>query len=56
VIHAQILLYDGFDSLDVIAPYEVLAAGSDAVGGELVVDLVAPTGHGRWSAAPAASC
>jgi transcriptional regulator GlxA family with amidase domain len=33
-------LFDGFDPLDVIAPFEVLVAGSDAVGGELVVELV----------------
>jgi transcriptional regulator GlxA family with amidase domain len=34
------VLFDGFDPLDVIAPFEVLVAGSDAVGGELVVELV----------------
>ncbi|TFV57040.1 DJ-1/PfpI family protein [Mycobacterium sp. PS03-16] len=39
-MHAQIVLFDGFDPLDVIAPYEVLVAGSDAVGGELTVELV----------------
>ena len=43
-VHAQILLFDGFDPLDVIAPFEVLAAGSDAVGGELVVELVSAEG------------
>ena len=37
---AQIVLFDGFDPLDVIAPFEVLAAGSDAVGGDLEVRLV----------------
>jgi transcriptional regulator GlxA family with amidase domain len=37
---AQIVLIDRFDPLDVIAPFEVLAAGSDAVGGELEVRLV----------------
>jgi putative intracellular protease/amidase len=26
-MHAQIVLFDGFDPLDVIAPYEVLYAG-----------------------------
>lgn len=45
-MHAQIVLFDGFDPLDVVAPYEVLVAGSDAVNGELVVDLVAATGPG----------
>jgi transcriptional regulator GlxA family with amidase domain len=43
-VHAQIVLFDGFDPLDVIAPYEVLAAGSDEVGGKLLVDLVSAEG------------
>jgi transcriptional regulator GlxA family with amidase domain len=43
-VHAQFVLFDGFDPLDVIAPFEVLAAGSDAVGGELVVELVSAEG------------
>ena len=37
---AQIILFDGFDPLDVVAPFEVLSAGSDAVGGTLEVRLV----------------
>jgi len=43
-MNAQIVLFDGFDPLDVIAPYEVLVAGSDAVGGELDVELVSAEG------------
>jgi transcriptional regulator GlxA family with amidase domain len=43
-MYAQVVLFDGFDPLDVIAPFEVLAAGSDAVGGELIVELVAGEG------------
>jgi transcriptional regulator GlxA family with amidase domain len=43
-VHAQIVLFDGFDPLDVIAPFEVLAAGSEAVGGELAVELVSAEG------------
>ncbi|NTY58626.1 DJ-1/PfpI family protein [Mycolicibacterium sphagni] len=43
-MHAQIVLFDGFDPLDAIAPFEVLAAGSDAVGGELVVEMVTAEG------------
>lgn len=43
-MNAQILLFDGFDPLDVIAPYEVLVAGSDAVGGDLNVELVSAEG------------
>lgn len=43
-MHAQLVLFDGFDPLDVIAPFEVLAAGSDAVGGELEVSLVSAEG------------
>jgi transcriptional regulator GlxA family with amidase domain len=45
-VHAQIVLFDGFDPLDVIAPFDVLVAGSDAVGGELVVELVSAEGPG----------
>jgi transcriptional regulator GlxA family with amidase domain len=44
-VHAQIVLFDGFDPLDVIAPFEVLCAGSDAVGGDLVVELVSAEGR-----------
>lgn len=43
---AQIVLFDGFDPLDVIAPFEVLAAGSDAMGGALEVELVSAAGPG----------
>jgi transcriptional regulator GlxA family with amidase domain len=43
-MHAQLVLFDGFDPLDVIAPYEVLVAGSDATGGELTVELVSAEG------------
>jgi transcriptional regulator GlxA family with amidase domain len=31
-MYAQFVLFDGFDPLDVVAPFEVLAAGSDAIG------------------------
>ena len=37
---AQIVLFEGFDPLDVIAPFEVLSAGSDALGGSIDVRLV----------------
>jgi transcriptional regulator GlxA family with amidase domain len=40
----QIVLFDGFDPLDVVAPFEVLAAGADLVGGDLDVRLVAAGG------------
>jgi len=40
-MYAQVVLFEGFDPLDVVAPFEVLSAGSDAVGGELIVELVA---------------
>lgn len=43
-MHAQIVLYDGFDPLDVIAPFEVLAAGSEFVGGALDLSLVSAEG------------
>lgn len=40
----QIVLFDGFDPLDVIGPFEVLAAGGDANPGSLEVELVAVDG------------
>jgi len=43
-VHAQIVLFDGFDPLDAIAPFEVLAAGSQEVGGELDVEFVSAEG------------
>lgn len=43
-MHVQVVLYDGFDPLDVIAPFEVLCAGSDFLGGELSVELVSAEG------------
>ena len=43
-MHAQIVLFDGFDPLDAIAPFEVLAAGSEEVGGELDVEFVSAEG------------
>lgn len=41
---AQIVLFDGFDPLDVIAPYEVLWEGGIAAGGALTVELVSAEG------------
>ncbi|MER5461399.1 DJ-1/PfpI family protein [Streptomyces sp. NPDC002668] len=41
---AQIVLFDGFDPLDVIAPYEVLGAGGTVAGGALTVELVSAEG------------
>ncbi|WP_406221393.1 DJ-1/PfpI family protein [Streptomyces decoyicus] len=43
-MHAQIVLFDGFDPLDVIAPYEVLHAGGTASGGLVSVELVSAEG------------
>lgn len=44
---AQVVLFDGFDPLDAIAPFEVLVAGSDEVGGALHVELVTAEGPRR---------
>ncbi|MFE1166127.1 DJ-1/PfpI family protein [Nocardiopsis sp. NPDC058789] len=41
---AQVVLFDGFDPLDVIAPFEVLYAGGAASGGALTVELVSAEG------------
>lgn len=43
-MYAQIVLFDSFDPLDVIAPYEVLWAGGVAAGGALTVELVSAEG------------
>jgi putative intracellular protease/amidase len=43
-MHAQVVLFDGFDPLDVVAPYEVLWAGGRASGGALTVELVSAEG------------
>ncbi|MCV7411909.1 glutamine amidotransferase [Mycobacterium florentinum] len=43
-MHAQIVLYDGFDPLDAIGPFEVLAAGAEMVAGDLAVTLVTADG------------
>ncbi|RLL65948.1 DJ-1/PfpI family protein [Streptomyces sp. Z26] len=43
-MYAQIVLFDGFDPLDVIAPYEVLHAGGTASGGAVDVALVSAEG------------
>ncbi|MGI5241076.1 DJ-1/PfpI family protein [Dactylosporangium sp. CA-139066] len=44
MLFAQIVLFDGFDPLDVVAPFEVLAAAGEAAGGGLTVELVAAEG------------
>lgn len=43
-LSVQVLLYDGFDPLDVIAPFEVLAAAGDVLGGDIDVELVSAEG------------
>ncbi|MGR3931760.1 DJ-1/PfpI family protein [Streptomyces sp. BRA346] len=43
-MHVQVVLLDGFDPLDVIAPYEVLYAGGVASAGAVSVALVSAEG------------
>ncbi|TMR42341.1 DJ-1/PfpI family protein [Actinomadura geliboluensis] len=43
-MHVQIVLFDGFDPLDVVAPYEVLYAGGIASAGAVSVELVSAEG------------
>ena len=43
-MRAQVVLFNGFDPLDVIAPYEVLWEGGIASGGVLTVELVSAEG------------
>ncbi len=58
-MHAQIVLFDGFDPLDVVAPYEVLSVvleltESDGVvagiarGNAETTPLIAPVLDGAW--------
>ncbi|MER6911110.1 DJ-1/PfpI family protein [Streptomyces sp. NPDC000594] len=42
---AQIVLFDGFDPLDALGPYEALFAGGLFTGGELTVELVTAEGE-----------
>lgn len=58
-MHVQIVLFDGFDPLDVIAPYEVLYAGGTATEGAVSVELACAqgprdviSGTGGWYCAP----
>ncbi|MBE2998166.1 DJ-1/PfpI family protein [Nocardiopsis sp. HNM0947] len=59
-MRAQVVLFDGFDPMDAVAPYEVLYAGGTASGGALEVELVSaegarevPSGNGMtvWATA-----
>ncbi|MFD8807625.1 DJ-1/PfpI family protein [Streptomyces sp. NPDC059597] len=43
-MHVQVVLFDGFDPLDVVAPYEVLYAGGSASDGAVSVELVSAEG------------
>lgn len=43
-MHIQVVLFDGFDPLDAIAPYEVLYAGGAVTNGAVTVELVAAEG------------
>ncbi|XTZ13672.1 DJ-1/PfpI family protein [Micromonospora echinospora] len=45
-VNVQVVLFDGFDPLDVIAPFEALTAGSDFLGGAFALDLVSTRGPG----------
>lgn len=56
-MHTQVVLFDGFDPLDAIAPYEVLYAGGSATDGAVTVELVTAEGprpreHVSRNAAP----
>ncbi|WP_432825944.1 DJ-1/PfpI family protein [Dactylosporangium sp. CA-092794] len=45
-VNVQFVLFDGFDPLDVVAPFEALTAGSEFLGGALAVELVSASGPG----------
>jgi transcriptional regulator GlxA family with amidase domain len=50
MMRAQVVVFDGFDPLHVVAAYEVLLAGGVASGGVLAVELVSPGGPGQVAA------
>jgi transcriptional regulator GlxA family with amidase domain len=43
-MHVQLVLFDGFDPLDVVAPYEVLYEGGIVTNGAVTVELVSAEG------------
>ncbi|MDR6551705.1 transcriptional regulator GlxA family with amidase domain [Paenibacillus qinlingensis] len=43
-MHIQVVLFDGFDLMDAIAPYEVFAAAAMYAGGDITVELVSAEG------------
>lgn len=43
----QIVLFTGFDPLDVVASFEVLSVGGNVSGGKIAVELVALEGAGK---------
>jgi putative intracellular protease/amidase len=43
-MHTQVVLFDGFDPLDAIAPYEVLYAGGSATDGAVTSSTVTAEG------------
>ncbi|MEU6132248.1 DJ-1/PfpI family protein, partial [Saccharopolyspora sp. NPDC047091] len=43
-MHAQFALFDGFDPLDVLGPYETLLAGSAAASGRITAEFAAADG------------
>ncbi|OAS22063.1 DJ-1/PfpI family protein [Paenibacillus oryzisoli] len=43
-MHVQVVLFDGFDLMDALAPYEVFAAAAMYAGGAMTVELVSAEG------------
>lgn len=44
-MHVQVILFDGFDPLDVIAPYEVFHVGGSVSGSAVTAELVSAEGR-----------
>jgi transcriptional regulator GlxA family with amidase domain len=45
-VNVQVVLFDGFDPLDVVAPFEALTAGSQVLGDAFTLELVSAAGPG----------
>jgi len=55
-MRVQIVLFDGFDPMDVVGPYEVFWAGGLASGGAVTVELVSAEGGREVTSGSGALC
>lgn len=51
-MHTQVVLFDGFDPLDAVAPYETLYAGGSASDGAVTVERACSSTAGSSDGRP----